>query len=478
MNIAFLIAAATAATPAPTPAVTSHLTIEPCTFAEVYQFETATCEVTFLNTGKRPIHISGFKPLKPNDGVAKSDFVVPPLGSIQVGTTVAVETATGLASHYFVLDTDETGRNLGRRMAEVSGFVDSVLDDGGPTVDLKLVELGGPLAGQTYEFKSTEFPALRIGRVLDKPDYLDVAVGADGRTVTVTPKADAPWGIHRDIVKLAIDSPVQKAVGLAVEAQYRGDVIPGSNPFVIGEIRQGNVNEFQIPLTSRSGKEFQIGPIKTVNFSGKVDVIPCQPLADACKALRVRIGEDQPLGFIRGVIDVSLPDYGRSLPINVGGFYLAKNTVIRDLDEEKPKTAPETANASTEGNASTESTAAPTETPPPAGPGVNLRQAFSRNVRAASQAAPVGEGPLLKWSVANERFVYGYTIHRAEKDDGPFVRLNKAAIRRIAEDDSGSSYQWRDNTAEHGKTYWYYIGLLYEDGRKQALTSPQKVVAK
>ena len=57
------------------------------------------------------------------------------------------------------------------------------------------------------------------------------------------------------------------------------------------------------------------------------------------------------------------------------------------------------------------------------------------------------------------------------------VRIERAGGR----DDSGNaagSYQWRDNSAEAGKAYWYSIEMVKGNGEKQQLTGSQKIVAK
>jgi len=59
------------------------------------------------------------------------------------------------------------------------------------------------------------------------------------------------------------------------------------------------------------------------------------------------------------------------------------------------------------------------------------------------------------------------------------VRVNKDVILVVQEgDDKAGGYQWRDNTAESGKTYWYSIGVINRNGSKQDLTGAQKVIAK
>ncbi len=100
------------------------------------------------------------------------------------------------------------------------------------------------------------------------------------------------------------------------------------------------------------------------------------------------------------------------------------------------------------------------------------------NRDAVAPSAPAGRGPLLKWSVAHEGAVYGYAIYRADAESGPFVRVSKETLRTSDDDDQGSDYRWRDTSAEPGKTYWYYVAALQNDGHKRKLSDPQKVVAK
>jgi len=52
-------------------------------------------------------------------------------------------------------------------------------------------------------------------------------------------------------------------------------------------------------------------------------------------------------------------------------------------------------------------------------------------------------------------------------------------IVNVGESDAKSgSYQWRDDSAESGKTYWYSIGVINRNGSRQDLTGAQKVTAK
>ncbi|MDE1960563.1 MAG: hypothetical protein KGH80_03110, partial [Xanthomonadaceae bacterium] len=116
--------------------------------------------------------------------------------------------------------------------------------------------------------------------------------------------------------------------------------------------------------------------------------------------------------------------------------------------------------------------------PPP----LDLKSALQKSTEAAPPPPvdPPGHGPLLKWQVSNENNLYGYLIYRGDGENGPFLRVNRDIVR-VGEDKGDgvtSTYAWRDDSATAGKTYWYYIGMLYRDGSKQQLSGPQKVMAK
>ena len=109
---------------------------------------------------------------------------------------------------------------------------------------------------------------------------------------------------------------------------------------------------------------------------------------------------------------------------------------------------------------------------------VDIKQAISEKVREPD-APPPGKGPLLRWSVVNEGSVYGYVIYRSETQDGPAQRVSTEYIRAPdGPQGVATAYQWRDTTTVSGKTYWYGIGFVKRNGKKESLGAPQKVVAK
>ncbi len=460
MLSSLLMNVALAATPTP-----SKLSIPACEFADTYQFRIVECSLAFDNAGNRPIHLSNARATKKGDAVAPSGVVIPAHGVAYLKATIDVGDAAGRTAHQFEIDTDEPGQP--HRYAEARGFVASVLDESRPTIDFGVIEIGPKMPERETLLDSREVEGFRVTGIIATPPYLDASIAGDGKTVRVRFKSDAPWGLHQtDRIELSINAPQQRRASILIKSDVHGDVVPADNPFALGLMRTGNKNEFLIRLTSRSGSDFQTGAVELERVKGSAAVVPCAPAAKGCKMVRLRIGADQPTGQIGGIIHVELPGFQQRLPIYVWGMLLTPQTQVKDLDEETKKT--EAAKAAAGGATS------PLETSTGK---VDLKQVLAEHVREAEKAPPAGNGPLLKWSVAHEELVHSYIVYRAGSEAGPFLRVSKDVLLAQHEK-GGASYQWRDMSAEPGKAYWYYVGLVLNDGQKQKLTGPQKVVAK
>lgn len=443
------------------PAPKSHLVIEPCLVGDRQQFDSVTCDIAMSNTGDKPIKVSHAQAVFPWDSI-EPEVTVPPKGTVYLKATLSMRDRPGFAKHSFRLSTDEPGP-LAQRGASVHGFVSTVLDQTVPTLDFGAVKSSAAPVSKDVALSSREIADFRILGVDSKPDYMDVTIGSDGRSVHATLRKDAPWGLVHEKIKLRINTPRQSHAWVDVEANVIGDVAPNGNPFAFGLMRTNAKNEFLLRLTSESGKDFKIGSAKLDQVKGKVDVVPCTPAAEGCKMLRILVANDQQAGRLQGSLLVELPEYHRTLPIEVVGMLLPPDFKVHDLNEEwKDKQA--------SGGAS-QAAAAPGE--------LNLQQAIKQTTEQVESAPPPGNGPLLRWSVANDGSVHGYIIYRADAEDGPFLRVNKDLIASTdTPSTAGVHYQWRDDSAVSGHTYWYEIGMVKSNGDKVPLSGAQKVVAK
>lgn len=444
-----------------TPAPTSHLAVSPCDAGEHYQFEIVECPIELHNTGDKAIHVSNGRSRFPWDSIDTGTITVPPKSVAYINAKMDLRNSEGRTAHAFGFDVDEPGQS--RRGSEVSAFALSVLDQTKPMLDFGTVKTSEAMPERSIALSSREARDFRITGIESKPDWLDVTIAADGRSITARLKSNAPWGLihHDDFVKLKVNAPQQSQVWIGIQAEVQGDVAPDGNPFQLGLVRTGSKHEFLVRITSRSGDDFKVGALAVERIKGSAKAEPCVPAAKGCRLIQVDISDDNPTGKLEGLLSVELPDAKKTLPIELIGLLLSPDTKIHNMDEMTSQ-----AEAGAQSKAPATSKAA------------DITSALKSSVRK-DEPPPPGQGPLLKWSAAHQAVIYGYAIYRADNASGPFLRVNKDIIRVVQEgDDKSGSYQWRDNTAESGKTYWYSIGVINRNGSKQDLTGAQKVVAK
>ena len=450
-----------------TPAQRSNLTVALCNAGEHQQFEAVTCDIELRNTGDKPIRISNARALIHWDDIQQV-VVVPSRGTAYLRATVRVNDSVGFVHRAFQFTTDEPGV-LAQRGAEVQLFSSTILDQSAPAIDFSMVELEDLPLAKSITLTSREVPNFRILGILSKPEYVDASLAEDGRTVRASIRKGAPWGLLHEQIKLKINTPQQPEAWIKLNANVQGDVVPDSNPFPLGFMRTNNKNEFLIRLTSRTGKNFKIGALTLQGIKGRAKAIPCKPTAGGCRLVQMIIAKDQMQGRVGGVLSVELPEFNHTLPIQLGGgLLLAPEVKIRDMDKEGEKAREEHGKAQSTVDVPTQQN------------NVDVKQVIKQAIQKKDEATPPpGKGPLLRWSVANQNSVHGYIIYRAAAEAGPFLRVNTAIISAVDDDSAMSgAYQWRDNSTESGKTYWYSIGMVKDDGEKVALTGAQKVEAK
>lgn len=74
----------------------------------------------------------------------------------------------------------------------------------------------------------------------------------------------------------------------------------------------------------------------------------------------------------------------------------------------------------------------------------------------------------LRWKAHSEKGTYGYLIYRADQATGPFRRLNDRVIR--AHEDSDDAYTFGDRDVVDGRTYYYRIDAVSDNGLKKPLS--------
>jgi len=456
-NLVFLLAAAAAAPAAPDAA----LTISQCDLGDRYQFEVASCSIELRNNSDKRIRVSKVEARYPEDSIKPDSVDIPPRSVTYMEATIDTGNREGLAYHTFRFILE--GRGRPQRTSGVNVYVQSVLDQVRPKFDFGTVHAADakwPLT-QSVTFSSREVRDLRVTRVEEAPEWLDVSIGDNGRKVSASLKKDVPWGLKHAgsvYVKVGLNTPRQPHAWIAVTANVLGDVVPDGNPFQLGMMRTNGKHEFLMRLSSPEGKDFKLGKIVMRGIKGKVlGTKACVPAATGCRLVRLSIDNKQPIGKLIGKLDIDLPELGKTLPVELFGILLSPETKIHELSELQ--------------SASPVQSEAVSEK-------LDVGSALVNAVKPEEAPLP-GRGPLLRWSVAHQTRIYGYAIYRAESEDGPLLRVNKEIIPVSQQGaDRSGSYQWRDESAEAGKTYWYQIGNLNRDGAREDLSGRQKVVAK
>lgn len=432
------------------------LSIDTCELGEVAPFALANCEAALSNMGDKPIHVFGLKALGEGMAVAGApvDVVVPAHGKAYLSASLRIGNTVGAFGYALRIETDELGHI--ERSVRAYGFALSDVDQAKPEINLGVANLSTTLPRKSIALSSNVVSNFHLTAIREKPDWLDAKI-IEGNSLEVTARADAPLGLQDGYVKVGINSPRQKEVWVNVLADVHGDVVPGTNPVDMGLMRYGNQNQFLVRLTSTSGKVFKIGKLELKDIKGDVQTIPCLPAAENCKMVRITISDKQPSGTVKGDLWVDLPDLHQRLPVRLGGIIVAKDFKIGSI-----------------GDQGSSSAVSPVEKP------LDLAASIKSNIEAArtqNEPPPTGSGPLLKWSIANGLSVYGFQIFRATEEQGPFSVMTSPPIKAIKSNDT-LTYQWRDTSAELGRTYWYYIGVVNQDGTKQQLSGAQKATAK
>jgi len=437
----------------------AQVSIQTQDVGEIYQANTGKSTILFTNVGDKPVKILAVTPTYDKDGVGEfnTPISVAPRTSVNIPVSVFSGMDAGNRRHTFDIDTDIKNRLRVQALVHLFGL--SVLDDPEPKADLGTVDTNAAAPVRVVSMSSREVPDFRITSIVEMPDFVTAKILADGRSVVVTGNPNASWGRHAGFVKVALNSSIQPQAWIAVTADVHGDVIPSSNPIEMGVFRVTK-NPFVVQLKSRDGKAVKLGKVSLDGIHATLAKEACVGGAAGCAQISVKVADDQPGGLVRGKLFVWLTDFHRQLPIDLAGLYVPERVKIHTFDEVSKKMSKSSAE------------------PPP----LDLKSALEKSTQVAPPPAadPPGHGPLLKWQVSNENNMYGYLIYRGDSENGPFLRVNKDIVHVGADKGDGitSSYAWRDDSAATGKTYWYYIGMLYRDGTKQQLSGPQEVKAK
>jgi hypothetical protein len=125
-----------------------------------------------------------------------------------------------------------------------------------------------------------------------------------------------------------------------------------------------------------------------------------------------------------------------------------------------------------------ESTSAPAVAPAPAAP-------VSKPAEASMPAKdiPAGEcgdqGKLApdrrlantaRWTTASEQDNFGFDVYRGDSEKGEFTKLTRDPIVGAGTSDETHKYEYRDDSIDPCKEYWYYVEGITTSGAREKFT--------
>jgi hypothetical protein len=107
----------------------------------------------------------------------------------------------------------------------------------------------------------------------------------------------------------------------------------------------------------------------------------------------------------------------------------------------------------------TEAAAAP-KAPPPEGDCGD-----QSNVAADQRVANTA-----RWSTASEQDSFAFDVYRGDVEKGPFTKLTSSPIPGAGTSDETHKYEYRDDTVDPCKEYYYYVESISTSGTHEKFT--------
>ncbi len=125
--------------------------------------------------------------------------------------------------------------------------------------------------------------------------------------------------------------------------------------------------------------------------------------------------------------------------------------------------------------------AEPAGTPPVSAPAPAEVAAKPPEGECGDQSAVPAEERLAntpKWSLASEQDNFGFEVYRGDTENGEFVKLNKDPILGAGTTDETQKYQYRDDSIDPCREYWYYVESISTSGVREKFTPTFNAPAK
>ncbi|HKE47556.1 MAG TPA: hypothetical protein VKB52_05800 [Rhodanobacteraceae bacterium] len=75
-----------------------------------------------------------------------------------------------------------------------------------------------------------------------------------------------------------------------------------------------------------------------------------------------------------------------------------------------------------------------------------------------------------KWSTASEQDSFAFDVYRGDSEKGEFAKINKDPILGAGTTDETHKYEYRDDSIDPCKDYWYYVESTSTKGVHEKFT--------
>ncbi len=75
-----------------------------------------------------------------------------------------------------------------------------------------------------------------------------------------------------------------------------------------------------------------------------------------------------------------------------------------------------------------------------------------------------------RWTTASEQNNFGFDVFRGDAEKGPFTKLTKEPILGAGTSDETHKYEFRDDSIDPCKEYWYYVEGITTSGSHEKFT--------
>ena len=75
-----------------------------------------------------------------------------------------------------------------------------------------------------------------------------------------------------------------------------------------------------------------------------------------------------------------------------------------------------------------------------------------------------------RWSTASEQNSFAFDVYRGDTEKGEFTKITKMPMMGAGTTDETHKYEYRDDTIDPCKDYWYYVEETSTKGIKEKIT--------